>query len=54
MFSVCNRHEFHNLATLSTQVMALRNPSVIYTHPVYGAGGGWRLVGASRVREVKM
>ena len=34
-FTVCNRHEFHDLAALLTQVMAQRNPPIIYTHPVY-------------------
>ena len=33
-FTVCNRHEFHDLATLPTQVMAQRNPPIIYAHPV--------------------
>jgi hypothetical protein len=33
-FTVCNRHEFHNLVTLPTQVMVYRNPPIIYTHPV--------------------
>jgi hypothetical protein len=28
------RHEFHDLATLPTQVMAQRNPPIIYTHSV--------------------
>jgi len=45
-FTVCNPHEFHDLASLPTQVMALRNTPIIYMHPVYGAGEGWRLVGA--------
>jgi hypothetical protein len=34
-FTVCNRLEFHDLATLPTQVMAYRNPPIIYTHSVF-------------------
>jgi hypothetical protein len=33
-FTVCNQHEFHDLATLPTQVMAKRNLPIIYTHSV--------------------
>jgi hypothetical protein len=32
MFTVCNRHEFHDLVT--TQVLAKRNPPINYTHTV--------------------
>jgi hypothetical protein len=39
---VCNRHEFHDLATLSTQVMVERIPPIIYTHPVFQSGLGHR------------
>jgi hypothetical protein len=31
---MCNRQEFHDLATLPSQVMAQRNPPMIFTHPV--------------------
>jgi len=33
-FTVCNRHEFHDLRHFLLKLWLKRNPPIIYTHPV--------------------
>jgi hypothetical protein len=52
-FTVCNWHEFYDLATLHIQVMAQQNPPIIYRHPVWLPQGKGYIFSLKSYKAVK-